>query len=100
VILHVTTRDGWDAAVAAGRAYRHPSLDTEGFIHCSTEGQLPGTLARYFDTTAGHVALVIDPDRLPDPGALRWEVSTGGERFPHLYAPLALDAVVDVRPLD
>lgn len=100
MILHVTTRAAWDDAVRAGGPYRHPSLDTEGFIHCSTEEQLPATLDRWFETTAGHVALLIDPDGLDDPDALRWDPTPDGEAFPHLYAPLPLGAVVDVRALD
>lgn len=97
MIVHVTTRAAWERAVAAGEPYRHPSLDTEGFVHCSTPDQVAATVARYFETTAGHVALVIDADRAGD---VRWEPSTGGERFPHVYGPIPLDAVVDVRPLD
>jgi uncharacterized protein (DUF952 family) len=96
VIVHVTTRVAWEAAVGAGTAYAHPSLDVEGFIHCSTDAQLPGTLHRYFTDTdrATLVALVIDPASLGD--TLRWEPSTGGENFPHVYGPIPLSAVVDV----
>jgi uncharacterized protein (DUF952 family) len=101
VILHVTTRAAWEAAVAAGTPYAHPSLDSEGFVHCSTDAQLVGTLGRYFagaDRTT-LVSLVVDPDRLGDEADLRWEPSTGGEDFPHVYGPIPLDAVVDVRPV-
>lgn len=101
MILHITTRAAWDAAVAAGAPYEHPSLDTEGFVHCSTDEQLPGTLARYFagSDPATLVALVIDPDRLVADTELRWEPATGGEAFPHVYGPIPLVAVVGVRPL-
>jgi uncharacterized protein (DUF952 family) len=99
VILHITTRTAWDAALAAGAPYVHPSLDAEGFVHCSTDEQLPGTLDRYFAGTdrASLVALVIDPAPLGD--TLRWEPSTGGGNFPHVYGPIPLSAVVDVFPL-
>lgn len=101
MIVHVATRAEWNAAVAAGAPYTHPSLGAEGFVHCSTDAQLPATLDRYFAGTdrAALVALVIDPDRLGDDAELRWEPSTGGEAFPHVYGPIPLDAVVDVRPV-
>ena len=101
MILHITTRAAWDDAVAGAAPYTHPSLEAEGFIHCSTDAQLPGTLDRHFagtDRTA-LVALVVDPARLPADAELRWEPSTGGEDFPHVYGPIPLDAVIDVRPL-
>jgi uncharacterized protein (DUF952 family) len=101
VILHIATAAAWDAAVAAGGPYAHPSLDAEGFIHCSTDDQLPGTLDRYFaDTDRAQLAvLVVDPDRLGGDAELRWERSTGDEDFPHVYGPIPLDAVVEVRGL-
>ncbi len=35
MILHITTRTAWQEALPCGE-YRTPSLETEGFIHCST----------------------------------------------------------------
>ena len=100
MIFHITTRAAWDAAVAAGTPYEHPSLDTEGFVHCSTDAQLPGTLARYFAATdrTTLVVLVIDPDRLRGHADLRWETATGGDDFPHVYGAIPLAAVVETRP--
>ena len=43
------------------------------------------------------VLLEIDPARLPE-GALRWEVSRGGDLFPHLYADLPATAVLRATP--
>ncbi|MDT0426000.1 DUF952 domain-containing protein, partial [Streptomyces evansiae] len=43
------------------------------------------------------VVLVVDPARLTDP--VRYEaMKPGGEEFPHLYGPLPVEAVVEVRP--
>ena len=39
----------------------------------------------------------VDADALGS--ALRWEPARGGALFPHLYGPLALDAVVWTCPL-
>jgi uncharacterized protein (DUF952 family) len=44
----------------------------------------------------GVVALTVDADALA--ADLKWEESRGGQLFPHLYRPLRLDEVVDVRP--
>ena len=41
--------------------------------------------------------IAVDADLLAD--ALRWEVSRGGQLFPHLYGPLPLEAVRSVAPV-
>jgi uncharacterized protein (DUF952 family) len=97
-LFHITTRAAWDAATVAG-VYVAPSLAREGFIHLSTEAQVPGTLRRFFAGQTGLVLLVIAPDRLAALGTeVRFEAADG-DAFPHLYGPLALDAVVEVRAL-
>lgn len=95
-ILHITTPAGWDDARRAG-VVRPPSLATEGFVHCSTRDQLAATLARHFAGSGPLLGLVLDQDRIAP--ALRWEESRPGERFPHVYSPIPLDAVVSVEPL-
>lgn len=67
----------------------------DGYIHISTPEQAPGTLAKWFAGEAGVVALTLDADALGD--ALKWEESRGGQLFPHLYRPLRLDEVIEVR---
>jgi uncharacterized protein (DUF952 family) len=94
-ILHIATRADWDAARAAGR-YEPASLAREGFVHCSTAAQVVATADRYFRGRADLVLLVIDAARVD----VRYEAAVpldGGparpELFPHVYGPLALDAV-------
>jgi len=104
ILLHIASRADWDAACAAG-VYRPASLDREGFIHCSTAAQVVGSADRYFRGRDDLVLLCIDEARVA--GAVRHEppaVIDGapdrrtGELFPHLYGPLALDAVIRVVP--
>lgn len=104
VILHITTVAEWRAAVAAG-AYRPASLEREGFIHCSTYDQAAATATRYFAGRSDLVLLCIDEARVAAPVRYEAPVSTSpsddrdpraDQRFPHLYGPLAPDAVVRV----
>ena len=96
-IYHITTAADWQAALAAG-AYTADTLAGEGFIHLSTGAQVIGTANRFFRGRPGLVLLAVDPARLL--AELRYEESEPGQRFPHLYGPLNLDAVVAVAPLD
>ena len=67
----------------------------DGYIHISTPKQAPGTLAKWFAGDVGVMALTLDADALG--AALKWEESRGGQLFPHLYRPLRLDEVIEVR---
>ena len=95
-IYHITTRDAWERRELTG-SYRHPSLDSDGFIHCSDESQLEATWRRIFGAEPGLVVLTIDVDRLTS--ELRYEEGEPGELFPHVYGPVNVDAVVGVREM-
>lgn len=96
MILHITTAAEWEAAQALGD-YRLDTLDTEGFIHCSTREQVLGPANAMYRGRADLVLLVIDPSRLA--ANLVYEDShETGVLFPHLYGPLNLDAVTQVVP--
>jgi uncharacterized protein (DUF952 family) len=94
-VLHIATRDEWAAAQQAC-VVAPPSLHTEGFVHCSTRAQLPSTLHRHFRGAGPLVLLQLDLG-LIEPH-LRWEESYPGERFPHVYAPIPVEAVVAATP--
>jgi uncharacterized protein (DUF952 family) len=83
---------------AAGPVFRGAGVDlSDGFIHFSTSGQAPATAARHYAGQRDLLLVAVDAARLGD--ALRWEVSRGGELFPHLYGELPLSAVAWVKPL-
>ncbi len=66
----------------------------DGFIHFSTATQVEGTARKHFVGQTGLLLIAIDADGLGE--ALRWEISRGGEPFPHLYGELDLRHVTAV----
>jgi len=101
-LYHLALSDDWQAARAANADYRiatrGQTLEEVGFIHLSAAHQLAATAARFYgDLQPGAVTLlIIDPVRLQEAGLeLRHEPAADtGERFPHLYGPLPLAAVL------
>jgi uncharacterized protein (DUF952 family) len=92
LIYHITSQKEWQQAQDTG-VYTAPSLSSEGFIHCSTRAQVAGVGERYYRGVSGLVLLCIETARLKM--ELRYEDShQNGEFFPHIYGPLALEAVV------
>jgi len=96
-IYHICTESDWQAQQKSA-SYEHPSLDIEGFIHCSTERQIPGVLERYFEGESDLVQLHINRSKLD--AELIFEEATDGEYFPHVYGKInksAIENVVKVR---
>jgi uncharacterized protein (DUF952 family) len=69
----------------------------DGFIHFSTADQVRETAARHFTGAVDLVLVAVDAVALGS--ALKWEVSRGGDLFPHLYGALPLTAVIWAKPL-
>ncbi|RFS86893.1 DUF952 domain-containing protein [Actinomadura spongiicola] len=102
-LLHIAERSYWEAAQDTGRPYRMSTLgrtlDDEGFIHCSSDmTQVDGVLDRFYSAVprSDLVLLVIDVSRLDAP--VRYE-PVGDEVFPHVYGPIPVASVIDVRSL-
>jgi uncharacterized protein (DUF952 family) len=81
-----------------GEAFSGAAVDlADGFIHFSTKAQVAETAARHFAGQHDLLLVAVDAARLGE--ALKWELSRGGDLFPHLYGPLPLSAVLWTRPL-
>ena len=89
-IYKIATVNQWRAAEAAGVFEGAPVDLADGYIHFSTAAQVAETLAKHFAGQRDLLLIAVDADQLGD--ALRWEVSRGGQHFPHLYAPLRVAA--------
>lgn len=93
IILHITTRSQWQHAEKLGE-YRADSLASEGFIHCSVPAQIPGVVHRFFQGQTNLLLLCIDSTRVQ--ADIRYDAIATGEKFPHIYGVLNLDAVLQV----
>ncbi|HEX6979313.1 MAG TPA: DUF952 domain-containing protein [Alphaproteobacteria bacterium] len=96
-IYHICSRSEWEAVRNDDR-YEDSSQDrADGFIHFSTAAQLAESAAKHRAGQPDLVLLEVDAERLGP--ALKWELSRGGQLFPHLYGPLPLAAVRRVADL-
>ena len=102
MIYHITSRQAWNEARERGD-YRAQSLETEGYIHCSTESQVLPVAQNFYKGKNDLYLLVIEPALLVSD--LKWEPPSGGtpppgvpegDLFPHIYGPINLDAVIQV----
>lgn len=94
IILHITT-DAAFAAADPARGYVDPSLEVEGFIHCSTPAQVVIPANDRFAGRDDLVLLVIDPAALT--AELIYEdCYESGMEFPHVYGPIDVAAVTRI----
>lgn len=101
MILHITSKGEWLAARQRGE-YTAPSLETEGFIHCSTEKQVLHVANAFYRGKHDLLLLVLDEAKLKP--ELKWEAPAGpsaagiseSDSFPHIFGPINLTAVASV----
>jgi uncharacterized protein (DUF952 family) len=87
----------WSAAEGLGAFARSPDDIRDGFIHFSSAEQLRGTLEKYFGNEDEIIIVSFDAQGFGDD--LKWEVSRGGMKFPHLYVDLSLEVALQVTRL-
>jgi uncharacterized protein (DUF952 family) len=87
-IYKILTAQEWNDLTDRRETDGAPIDIADGFIHFSTAAQVRETAARHFAGQNDLVLAAFEADALGP--ALKWEVSRGGDRFPHLYAPLRL----------
>jgi len=97
LIYKIAPASLWREAQRKGRFDGAPVDLADGFIHFSTKDQVAETAKKWFHGQADLMLIGVDPEKLGV--ALRAEPSRGGALFPHLYAPLSLDAVVFAKPI-
>ncbi|MEM7377439.1 MAG: DUF952 domain-containing protein [Pseudomonadota bacterium] len=90
-LLHITSQAAWHAA---GTLYRAASLDSEGFIHCSTVDQVLVPANERFHGHSGLLLLVIAREAI-DADVVFEDCYASGMAFPHVYGPIPRAAVLD-----
>lgn len=105
LIYHLALRDEWLQVVNSAVDYRRStlgrSLEDEGFIHCSFAQQVQGIADLVYYGREDVVLLVIDRSQLRTEVRVE-NLERGGQTFPHIYGPLPVEAVVEVKdvPVD
>ena len=85
----------WADFLRSGLFSGAPIDVADGYIHLSSRDQSLETAQKHFSDHDAIVLARINSDELSNDlrAALKWEVSRGGAKFPHLYAPLPLGAI-------
>jgi uncharacterized protein (DUF952 family) len=96
ILLHITTEAAWQTAVSAN-SYRTDSLDSEGFIHCSTPAHLLIPANAIFAGQQDLILLYIDPGKLTNK-LIYEDCYESGIQFPHVYGEINIDAVLQTIP--
>ena len=95
VIYKIFWAAEWQAAEGSGEFAGSADDIRDGFIHFSTAEQLRGTLEKYFADEEEIILASFEASALGE--ALRWEISRGGMKFPHLYAALPVNAALQIK---
>jgi len=94
-ILHLATAAEWQDRTAS--EYQPAAAAVDGFIHCCTKEQIEGVVSRYYSDRSDLVLLTVATEDLTS--ALVWEdTSASDQKFPHIYGPLNLEAVISAAP--
>ncbi|MEY3340745.1 MAG: hypothetical protein RLZZ269_656 [Actinomycetota bacterium] len=101
MILHLAVRSDWEAARANGSypwSTRGRTVEQEGYVHCSHDHQWRGVRDRFYADLGDDelVLLVVDETKLTSPVVVE-RIGDAPDAFPHIYGPLELGAVVEVR---
>jgi glutathione S-transferase len=102
VIYHAALLEEWEAAQRAGTytmSTRGMTVDEVGFVHAAHAHQLAGVLGRFYADVDEVVVLSIDASALTAPVREEPAGDAGDERFPHVYGPIPVSAVVAARRL-
>lgn len=97
LIYKILTTDQWADLQRLGETAGAPVDVADGFVHFSNAAQVQETAAKHFGGQGGLWLLSVDSSALG--GTLKWELSRGGDLFPHLYAALRVADVVRTVPL-
>ena len=101
MIFHITSKSEWKEAQQRGE-YVAPSLEAEGFIHCSTEKQGLHDANAFYRGQNDLVLLELDEEKISP--EIKWEAPAGvpalgisdSDKFPHIFGPINLTAVASV----
>lgn len=93
LLFHLTTKENWNKYKKSGN-YEPESLESDGFIHCSTGSHVEDTANRFFAGQDEILLLIIDASMIREDIKYEKDDETG-EKFPHIYGPVSVNAIID-----
>lgn len=96
-IYHLTLKKQWEDS-QDDKFYAPPSLDGEGFIHCSADDQVIASANRFYAGKTDLLLLVINVDKVGAKVVFE-DLHGRGVAHPHIYGKLPLEAVEKVLQL-
>lgn len=93
LVFHLVKKRTWQNLKKEGR-YHPESLESDGFIHCSSGKNIEAVANRKFKGERRLLLIVINAS-LVEPELKYEEDEESGTAHPHIYGPLNLDAVID-----
>lgn len=93
-IYHIVFQADWEMQ-EKNEMYCTQTLEDEGFIHCSKEEQIRGTLRRFFKNRTDIRILKIDTTLLDSP-VLYEAADDGSGFFPHVFGAICKKAIVGI----
>jgi uncharacterized protein (DUF952 family) len=97
IVYKILRKDEWDAALRDG-VFSGSAVDLrDGFIHFSATHQVRETARRHFAGQEGLLLVAFDEGVLAP--NLKWEVSRGGDLFPHVYGTIDPWSALEVADL-
>ncbi len=97
LIYKIFRAEEWADLQAQGTSNGAPIDVADGYVHFSTAEQAAETATKHFAGVDGLILLACDADAMCDD--LKWEVSRGGAKFPHLYRQIRMTDIVWSEPL-
>ncbi|MCB1554587.1 MAG: DUF952 domain-containing protein [Xanthomonadales bacterium] len=97
-IFHFARPDAWRSAQSEG-VYRPEEFSAEGFIHCATEAQIDGVVARHLRGHGPRVRLRIDAEALGEDLVYEWSQASE-DLYPHVFGALPVSAVREAVAFD
>lgn len=91
MIYHIISKEAWMIA-RENRLYEPPSLQTDGFIHCSTEEQVSGVANTLYTGRTDLFVLGIQEDQV-EAEIVYEDLYEMNQLYPHIYGGLNLNAV-------
>lgn len=97
LIYKILTLTQWDQFARSGSFGGSEHDQRDGFIHLCSGAQVRGTLDKHYKNIES--VILVGFEEGPFGRALKWEISRGGEKFPHLYTDLSFSALVNAHRL-